>query len=494
MSSYRKRASVTLRSSRTPLELRLINHRFQTVAFGVGVIEKKVPAGLYQIEIRAGEARKREYIELKPGESFSKTDLDLPFRAIAPVSSAENTHESHGYPTEKLSRKPNRHYGTGGRLVLIFRNVGQDYQQAINVFPFELLNGTCDIIDPLQADSMYSGGGIIGLSADVTPGGYVLRNHEEWLPDTRSPQTAPMGADLPLWVESEWTTIVFIPNFDTRPVPSLQYASIYMTPIWAGFQYDDGSRVNAAVELALNGLRQGRSILTTEMLDLLLNQKFVNPMLGIIGAQAMLLAANTNWKLFDIVRRNLKKLIPNHPDVTALFVVGKERRGNLSRSRVESLTFPPMLAAAYRGVINRDAEEPGLIVGDSLADQAASRLYQQGPWSLWKPFTLSAVTEIDEAILENIAQFERPAASSQTSIGTLFKSVSGDRIVDTESLRTAAEPEQTRSWKDESAIDGESVSYELKDLTELSRKIGLPVSSVARAMQTISKRGYRAKE
>lgn len=508
MSSYKKQATVMLKTARTPLELRLINHRFQTVAYGVGTIRKKVAPGLYQIEVRSGSTSKREYIELKPGEIFEKTNIDLPIQTIAPVSGAINSHETHGYPTEHITKTPNRHYGEGGRLVLIFRNVGQDYQKPIDISTFELLDTNFKLIDDLLPENATTDGGLIGFSGDANPGGYVLRNRTEWEPN-RSTQDKPMGADLPIWVEPDWMTIVFIPNLEDRSVPSLRFASIHMAPIWAGFYYDDGSQINAAVELALSGLRQGRSVITKSMLSMLLNEKFTNPMLGIIGAQAILLQANPNWNLFDTVRRNLKKIIPNHPDVTALFVSGKERRGNESRSRVKKLDFPPMLAEGYRGAIERDAEEPGLIVGNSLADQAASRLYQQGPWTLWKPFEFSAETGIDASLLEDIAQIERMVSSPTTpltdNVSQLWRSVEKEGAPSTGTLsdpevRYVAEFMQ-RTAQNEStqgAVRGAKQSYTDEfttiEIKTLSKTIGLPVSSVMRAIKTITEQGFSNKE
>ncbi len=504
MSSYKKKATVSLRTARTPLELRLIDHQFRTVAYGMGTLEKKVPPGLYQIEVRAGNSVRRDYIALNPGEIFSKDDIDLPVETIAPVAGAENSHESHGGPTEHLSKHPNRHYGDGGRLVLIFRNVGQAYQKPIDISSFQLLTDSLNLFDDLPPAEAETGDGILGFSGDADPGGYVLRNHTEWLSKTRAAHGESLGADLPIWVEPDWITIVFLPAFDTRSTPTLRAASIHMAPLWAGYQYDDWERVNAAAELALSGLRQGRSVLRKNMLDLLLNQKFTNPMLGIIGAQAMLLQPKPNWSLFDTVRRNLKKLVPTHPDVTALFVSGKERRGIEQRSRVRKLTFPPMLAAGYRGAIARDAEEPGLIVGDSLADQAASRLYQQGPWTLWEPFTFSTETTVDTSVLADIAEIERMVAHPTTpvsdTVSQLWRSVANapetsvGALSDPEVKHVAQFVQQAAIEERKHGTRDLSAGYSELEIKNLSKTIGLPVSSVMRAIKTISEHGFTGKQ
>ena len=65
-----------------------------------------------------------------------------------------------------------------------------------------------------------------------------------------------------------------------------------------------------------------------------------------------------------------------------------------------------MRHACYRGLIERDADEPGRIRADSIADHAASRLCPQSPWTQWraeehsieKPTSRDAGDDISAAI------------------------------------------------------------------------------------------------
>ncbi len=499
MSSYKRKANVYLRTPGTPLELRLIDHRFQTVATGIGELRKKVPPGIYQIEVRAGNTKQREFIELKPGQYFEKTDLHLAFETTAPVPRAANSHEFHGYPAQDISRNPNQSYGDGGRLVLIFRDTTSEGRSWLDISSYTLLNSALEPVGNLQTDTQkIDDAGFIALSADVSPGGYVLRNTLEWDSTAkRSANESPGGADLPIWIEEDWTTIVFIPGSRYRAVPLLRGASIHMARIWMGYSYDNGSDINTAVELTLSGLREGRTVISPEYLNAMLNAKYENPMLGIIGAQAMLLEPRPRWRLFDTVRRNLQKLIPNHPDVTALFVVGKGRRGNIARSRVAPVEFPPMMYAAYRGLIARDADEPGLIVGNSLADQAASRLYRQSPWSLWKPFEFSAETELDPELLENIAEVESMLLNPETPLVGDVARIWENVTAKTSAVGNLSDPEVEHVTKFVQQYSRQSQrGYSRKTprsavrIQDLSKQIGLPVSSVVRAIQTISEKGF----
>lgn len=500
MSSYKRNANVYLQTLETPLELRLIDHRFQTVATGIGELRKKVPPGIYQIEVRAGNTKQREFIELKPGQYFEKTDIHLAFETTAPVPRAANSHEFHGYPAQNISRNPNQSYGDGGRLVLIFRDTTSEGRSWLDISSYTLLNSALAPVGNLQRDTQtIDDAGFIALSANVSPGGYVLRNTLEWNPTgKRSADELPSGADLPIWVEKDWTTIVFIPASKYRAVPLLRGASIHMARIWMGYNYDNGAGINTAVELTLSALREGRTVISPKYLNAILDAKYENPMLGIIGAQAMLLEPKPRWRLFDKVRRNLQKLIPNHPDVTALFVVGKERRGNIARSRVAPVEFPPMMYAAYRGLISRDADEPGLIVGNSLADQAASRLYRQSPWSLWKPFEFSAKTKLDPELLENIAAMESMLLNPETPLAGDVARIWESVAAETSAVGNLSDPEvehvakfmQQYSQQSQRRYSHKTTRSRVR-IQDLSKQIGLPVSSVIRAIQTITEKGFR---
>ena len=497
MSSSSKKATIRLSSGESPAELKLIDHQFKTVAYGYGSLEKKVSPGLYQLEISAGTSQTREFISLKPGEEYTREDLDVPFMSTAPVASAVNSHEYQGYPAQELSRNPNQHFGAGGRLVIFFRNTGKDSSIPINIDSYSLLTADFEPLCNLQdAVIREAPSGWIALSAEVDPGGYILRNTQEWSPESHRTESRTAAADLPIWVESEWITLAFVPNWADRHSPSLAQTSIHMATIGMGFDYDN-NQLNASMEMALNGLKQGRPLLPSDILQYILDEKFSNPMLGIVGAQSLLLETKPRWGLFDIVRKNLKKLIPNHPDVIALFVMGKERRGNVARSRVTPVSFPPMLNGAYRGLITRDAEEPGIIAPNTLAEQAASRLYRQGPWSLWKPFDFSEADDLDPNFLQSFAEIEtlvdNPDISISDNLRQIFDEAQAAPATKTTSVsdpavKYVAQYIQQSAREGVSSQRGEVVSPQSMQLQNLSRQVGLPVSSVTRAIQTIAKK------
>ena len=101
----------------------------------------------------------------------------------------------------------------------------------------------------------------------------------------KSPKGGPLVFDQALWLAAGWQTLVFICNSSEGAVP--ESASVHMARVgvdWSPYERDVGQ----AVELALWSLRQGRSQVPADLLNLLLESKFQNPMLGILGAHSLL--------------------------------------------------------------------------------------------------------------------------------------------------------------------------------------------------------------
>jgi hypothetical protein len=271
-----------------------------------------------------------------------------------------------------------------------------------------------------------------------------------------------------------------------------------MAALRDGFDYDnlandrDSRQVGLASELALIGLRQGRPMVSRNFLRLLRNNKCQNPMLGIIGAHAMLLESQPQWSLFDTVLRNLKKLVPDHPDVTALHVLGKQRRNNDSRSLVNPVSWPPLLYMSYRALIARDADEPGLIEDSTPADQIASHLIPEGPWTMWKSFELTSLDPVDSLNLPASEARDRSNMLSD-NYAHLLKAA---EVASPKAVGELDHPDviQVAQYVQEKgrAATGQTAepSSGTSQLKELSKNVGLPVSSVKRAIRTLSEKGF----
>src|SRR5439155_24411271 len=116
----------TLTSSVPGLLITLINGNFKQVARGVGQLDARVPAGIYELRYEAGPALEKRLITLRPGQNLTER-LGLAFPSAAPVEGSDTSHEyqmdASRRATEQIMSAPP---GAAG-LVLMLRNLrGQD--------------------------------------------------------------------------------------------------------------------------------------------------------------------------------------------------------------------------------------------------------------------------------------------------------------------------------------------------------------------------------
>ena len=154
-------------------------------------------------------------------------------------------------------------------------------------------------------------------------------------------------------------------------------------------------------------MREGRPIVPDDLLDLLLNRKFRNPMFGLIGAHAVLLQPTVDLDYLGQVLTNVGQLIPGHPDLVALQWMAEERRA-LERSEAPvvpagagGIEWPPMLLSSYQALLRMDAADPKALGDGSVAERAASSLTVQGIWTVWRPIAPDPPEPIPEPMVRH---------------------------------------------------------------------------------------------
>jgi hypothetical protein len=214
-------------------------------------------------------------------------------------------------------------------------------------------------------------------AAAVEPGGYSLRTRQDGV-----------TVELPIWVAPGWQTLVFLPGGGESV--EVGRATIAMAPAHLPWAPELALGTAQANELALAGLREHRSILPEDLGQLLLESKFVDPMLGVVGAHSMLLSPTVDFEKFDVVVDNLVRLLPALPDVAALKVLGTEARmaagkaGGEIAEPLPAVAWPPMLLPAYAALVRYDAVTGGgTIVPGSPAETVAGLLRGDSIWTVW---------------------------------------------------------------------------------------------------------------
>ena len=128
--------------------------------------------------------------------------------------------------------------------------------------------------------------------------------------------------DQAIFVDNHWQTQAFVP---WREVPRFEAAVLHMRPASEGF---DPKKfwAFAQTEAALDGLAHGRVILQPEEITGFLHGKFDDPMLGLIGAYALVVQPDINYDLLKVVANNLCRLMPHSPDAQLLDLVALDTR------------------------------------------------------------------------------------------------------------------------------------------------------------------------
>ena len=482
---------IHVRSTLGPVRIELLDERLHRHALGFGELRARVPAGLYTVQCTAGTAAREEVVRVKAGETVER-EVDLPFPSVAPISVSTTTHEFHTLPAEHFSQQPTRAYGAGGGLMIFVRTVDNDGRARVPVERLSVWDADVRLVAKLAAEAERPDGeGWACLSANVNPGGYTLRH------SAGAGLDADGSIDQSLWVAPGWMTIAFVGYESESDRVQRQAASIHMCRLGERFQPGPSiwnirnktapewdlreARVNQALDLALSGLRTGRQVVPDDFLDLLLGSKFQNPMLGIVGAHAIIQRQPRDWKTFDVVVPNLEALIPGHPDVAALRMTGALLRKETVPTGAR-LEWPPMLRAGYTALIECDWMGSGDLIADgSVAERAAGMMLPESPWSCW-------------------IALEPPAAERLLSTG---ESRSITRSID------LFAPPRDRSIKidrigtgqPEADLALERVTRHIEYLADLSdtaeprvltiddfQQIGLPVAAVQRALGTLSQR------
>ncbi len=369
-------AAVHLRARAGAVALRLSDAALRPVAEGIGELScQGLPPGLYLLEIEAGHERQERFLTLAPGQTYEDLAVRHEIASPTPMGGTRTNHAYHARPASELSREPSLELGSGSRLLLFARHLEGNREAPVDLGRLELLDQE---LEPLIAfgekATVRELDGWAGTSIELDPGFHLLRE--------RPSEDGERALDQPLWLAEGWLTAIFLACPAGEAMPRPGSASIHMAPLELGFEPwdDEVVRVNLAAELALTGLRSGQPLVPKALFSLL-EGKFKNPMLGLLGAHAMLLSPRLEWALFDQVIANLERLVPGHPDVTALRVLGRRRLGVGGPSGEPQVFWPPMFASGYRALLAQDVEEDGLLPAGSLAERAAASLLTTGPWT-----------------------------------------------------------------------------------------------------------------
>ena len=402
----------------------------------------------------------------------------LEFRAAAPIVNTRTTHEYQSDPAASESRKKHVIRGSGAQIYLCVREESEEEQWNACTVGIHGLDG--ELLANLDAGFVDERARIAALNVELDPGTYALRVSGGVLGAYEMYVTASEG----------WQTQVFFlfENFWTGDrrvrAPSLRRASLLMAHSGAGF--DPFSPISRTAELARQALEQGRDVISGELLKKLLDEKFEDPILGIIGAHQLLKRRRRDVQLLHIVCKNLVGLLGTHPDVLSLRLA----LGETEESKIDCIQAPPSLRQSWEEITKATRRRAGLVPANSVVARIAANVVRGGPWLLREVPAIEdrtpaaaaatiagAVRTIDDLLARRFEQLGRLTEDSATApLSGLERTVLG----------AAASIARSRRWIDRSEeqidIDDRLASR------SLLRDIDAPPYAIATAVMSLAEK------
>jgi hypothetical protein len=340
---------VTVESRDGCSELYLQDNEYRIVASGVGRLHAKVTPGLYKLRQRVGDLEHSRIVEVLEDKALHLTLDGLAFASPIPLQGTISSQEFH---QSALSATGATSASSGtGQLSLLLRdsrwNVTNpdprrmaELDRELAALRIESFDGS--YVAPLFASSHKRNDlGFARLSVNIPPGTYVLIQQVE-----EGNQRC-----VPLIVLQAWALHIFLhvgaPSPDgTSARLDLDHASIvYASP---GVALEPTDPELLLLETVRKALARGRTSLAPDIVDRVLDQKFINPMLGLLGAHMLLSMPDAGVARAQHVVGNIAKLLgDDFPDVVAL----RMRLVALGLAKAPptqvSIAAPPMLAASW---------------------------------------------------------------------------------------------------------------------------------------------------
>lgn len=350
-------------------EIFLIDANLVRIASDVGQLEKNVAPGIYKVRFRSGASQHDKLIEVSGvDEHVNVQGPPILFRTSAPIDMTLSTHEYQSGPAQASSNNINRMFGVGGELFVFLREENEEQSFFARGLTIHSLDGT-ELISIESGDvDIQSRWAAINLSID--PGTYSIRAASDQIGTY----------EIFVTVSQDWQTQVFLvmdefwyENISFR-IPSLRSASVLMSRLGLGFNpYSETVRLS---ELARQALEQGRSVISTQIMNKLLHEKFEDPMLGIIAAQLLMQRHRPNWELLRTVTNNLLNILGDHPDVQALLIAMK----NQTNIDVDSINNPPLMRKSWDNIVRASRRRANIVQPNSPNALIANEVVTGGPW------------------------------------------------------------------------------------------------------------------
>lgn len=454
-----------------------------------------LPEGRYFIVSEFQEETRREEITLTQNLTYTVPLAPQRYTA-ALIAGAATSHEYYTEYAERASLTPNR-WGRSGSVFLCLRHVAAE-----NARPGENLAENLVLLDERQnvltrfAPNEVERGpqGYLAFLAPAAPGLYFLTYYGEKDGNPRQ---------LPLYVFEGWQTQVFVLYKN-----GLHFGSTRVFLGQGGFSAHDSDP--EMVDTGMLALQNPTQYLPDNVLQNLVNGKFINPMVGIIGAYLMLQRQKFDLFPIEMIIRNLENLLHDTtvPDLQVIKYLATNTLWNnrpvyTPPAPTATWTFdePPMLLWGLQALLKAAVDHPETvkIAPESLLNTIAPRVYADSAWASWKHET--AYPAADAPASKSL----KPAYSPEPwVVSELLRAMAATQSASAEVQIVLTEPKRPSTRGTLEGIRGLGKGVKEKtllvpaprslDIGALSRQLGLPVGTLQQTITALSTQSGLADE
>lgn len=392
-------AALTVHTADRQGEILVLDSRGRLLQRGFGPSRVfALDPGIYRVKVLTGDEFQEKSIVLGGGPLAVRFP-PVAFASPVPLAGTSTLHAYHVEAADRESRVTHLADGTGSSLFFLVRDwtpKSQTSAPRITANPAEGLSlhevtgnnerKLCDLA--VSGAHNAAGEPWAACTIAVGPGVYQLRLDLPGVEPLRQSVVASPG----------WQTqsFLFMRRYagDAGPIwrADLSRTSVLIAPAGGGFSPNEPmlrlaelARVALATRRASTPGQPQRRLMPEEMRTLL-REKFINPMLGIYGAHLLLMeGTGVRSRVVEVVR-NLRALLPGHPDVEALALRAA------GEPPPQPFEHPPMLRRSWSLIVEASMTRPSLVADSPGAPTMLEAA--DGPWHIWRTEPESAPTDL----------------------------------------------------------------------------------------------------
>ncbi len=388
-------------------EISVVNADQQPVDKAVGELKASLPAGIYKVRVRVGPTVNENLVSLDQDRELTIPTLQFP--SPIPLNDTSRSHEYHQGAARQLSATPCDVLGAGASIFVFSRQWTQGGPEG-KLHPtlpnpaigLRLLDDKENLLANIEERAVVNAlpgyDASAGWRANVQPGPYRLRlEFSDGSEIERALYVAPRTQTQIFFLLHEQC----LPSGQSEVRADLAGGTISISLTQ---QFDPADQIVRLKELACYALTQTRRVLSDSVRAEIVNEKFTDPMLGILGAHLILRDepdSDAKAERLRTIERNLENLLgPDHPDVRALHLkTGGEQRHNYS------LLSPPMLRASWDLAVDASINNSSAIPAGSTSGSIARRVLPTALWLLWRPQDLGAWDDSTDRLTNSLKDY-----------------------------------------------------------------------------------------